>query len=285
MKPNETQFIITSVSLKLELPISLIVLFALVSISYAQIITQESSRSPAAKEHREKGIEYGAIGEYEHAKQQFIQALEADQYFLGAEDCLRVTEDVLGKNIEPDIALHLFKGSIYGRKGNVSEELADFERALSINTNYALTHASLGLSYAKKGMNDQAIAHFKKAVAINTNLASAHFNLASVYIVKHMWDEAIAHCRKVLAINPNVADAHNSIGMAYLGKNIPSEVIPPCKKAIAIDPNYAAAHNNLAVAYYYTREYNLAIKHCDRAIELGAPVHPGFLNALKQYRK
>lgn len=263
----------------------LVILFAMLSTCFGQIIAPESPMSPRAIECRKKGIEYGAQGKFKEAKQQFKKALEIDRFFVGAKDCLRMTEDVLTKRIKKEIAIHLFNGSIYGRKGNLEEEIAECKKALAIDPNYALTHGSLGLSHAKKGMHSKAIEHLKKAISIDPNLASAHYNLATVYIVKRMWDESIKHSTKALAIEPNVADVYNNIGMAYLGKNMPSKMIIPCKKAVDLKPKYAAAHNNLAVAYYYTKQYELAIKHCDKAIELGARVHPGFLKALKPYRK
>ena len=57
------------------------------------------------------------------------------------------------------------------------------------------------------------------------------------------------------------------------------------KKAIEIRPNYARAHSNLAVAYYSGGQYDLAITHCDRAVELGYRVDPGFRKLLEPYRQ
>ena len=263
----------------------LAVLFAVLSTCSGQIIAPESPKSPRAMECRYKGIEYGAQGKFTEARQQFKKALELDRSFAGVKDCLKMVEDVLAGKAKKDVAIHLFTGSICGRKGNLAEEIAESKKALAIDPNYALTHASLGLSHAKKRMYNKAVEHLKKAISIDPNLASAHSNLASVYIVKGMWDQSISHSAKALVIEPNSADDYNSIGMAYLGKNMPSKMIAPCKRAIELSPKYAAAHNNLAVAYYYTKRYDLAIKHCDRAVELGAPVHPGFLKALKPYRE
>ena len=271
-------------SLTIDMSI-LAVLFAVLSTCSGQIIAPESPKSPRATECRNKGIEYGAQGKFTEAQQQFKEALELDRSFVGVKDCLKMTEDVLAKRTEKDVAIHLFKGSICGRKGNLDEEIAESKKALAIDPNYALTHASLGLSHAKKGMHNKAVEHLKKAISIDPNLASAHSNLASVYIVTRMWDQSISHSAKALVIEPNSADVYNNIGMAYLGKNMPSEMIAPCRKAVELSPKYAAAHNNLAVAYYYAKQYDLAIKHCDRAVELGATVHPGFLKALKPYRK
>jgi tetratricopeptide (TPR) repeat protein len=62
------------------------------------------------------------------------------------------------------------------------------------------------------------------------------------------------------------------------------EAIALYKKAIQINPDYALVYNNLAVIYYEERQYGLAVKYCDRAVELGYKVHPEFLERLKPYR-
>ena len=98
-------------------------------------------------------------------------------------------------------------------------------------------------------------------------------------------EEYHAKLKKAIAIDSNYAEAHNNLGLIYYSKWMLDEAIAEYKKAIAIDSNYAKAHNNLAVAYYYKGQYGLAIRYCDRAIELGDKVDPGVLTTLKPYRK
>ena len=52
-----------------------------------------------------------------------------------------------------------------------------------------------------------------------------------------------------------------------------------------IDPDHAVVHYNLALVYYHGKRYNLAIKHFDRAIELGYRVDPEYLKNLEPHRK
>jgi len=57
------------------------------------------------------------------------------------------------------------------------------------------------------------------------------------------------------------------------------------RRALALDPGRAETHLNLAIAYFARRAYDLAIAHCDRALQLGAQVDEAFLKALAPYRK
>ena len=87
-----------------------------------------------------------------------------------------------------------------------------------------------------------------------------------------------------MAINPGFLKAYNNLGNIYifLGEN--EKAVEILKRALEINPDSPEVHNNIAVAYFKLGEYDLAVKHYDRAIGLGCPVHPEFLEALKQYR-
>ena len=131
---------------------------------------------------------------------------------------------------------------------------------------------------------DEAIVEFEEALKANPNDPNHHINLGAAYVAKAMWDEAIAEYKRALKINPKHALARTGLGVAYLQKGMVDKSISEHRKALAIDPNFADAHANLAASYYSKKKYRLAIKHCDRAIELGCSIQREFLEALKPYR-
>jgi len=49
---------------------------------------------------------------------------------------------------------------------------------------------------------------------------------------------------------------------------------------LEIDPSNAKAYNNLAVTYFNIGQYNLAVKHCKKAIDLGYKAERKFLEQL-----
>jgi tetratricopeptide (TPR) repeat protein len=56
------------------------------------------------------------------------------------------------------------------------------------------------------------------------------------------------------------------------------------KKLLKLAPDFELGHNNLASAYYSRGDYEKAIEHLDRAVELGFEVHPDFLKKLEPHR-
>ena len=74
-------------------------------------------------------------------------------------------------------------------------------------------------------------------------------------------------------------------GIAYVNQGRYDEAIAEFERALGINPNHPVAHMNLAIVYYREGYYTAAIRHCDRAMELGYRPHPGFLELLAPYRK
>lgn len=90
--------------------------------------------------------------------------------------------------------------------------------------------------------------------------------------------------KKAISLDPNSSAAYSNLGSVCNWKGLYNEAISAYKKVISLDPEDALAYNNLAIAYYKKQQYKKAIQYCDKAIELGYKVNPGFLKALKPYR-
>ena len=67
-------------------------------------------------------------------------------------------------------------------------------------------------------------------------------------------------------------------------KGMIEESIETNLKVLGHEPNFAVAHNNLAIAYMEKGAFDLAIQHCDEAMNLGYEVAPQILNELNAHR-
>ena len=194
---------------------------------------------------------------------------------------LRIMESYV-QEIPDDAYVWIRLGEIYCHMRRYDKAIAAFRKAMDLHPNLAgWVHGNLAFAYYKEGFHDEAIAEYKKAMTLDPNLAQGHARLGAAHSSKGMLDEAITEHKKALAINPNLAQSHNNLGVAYGKKGMWHEAIIAFKNALTINPDYAEAHNNLAVAYYQRGDRTKAIKHCDRAMELGWRVHPHLLQLLK----
>lgn len=106
--------------------VGLICLFLAVGASCAQIV----------EECYDKGIRYAAQGRFNEAEKEFKKALEIDQFYIPAKECLKVIEDVLEKKIKKEAAIHLFKGVLYYLKRMFDKEIAEYKKAIVIDPNF-----------------------------------------------------------------------------------------------------------------------------------------------------
>lgn len=197
---------------------------------------------------------------------------------------LRIMEDYIRKN--PNDAYILNKlGGTYCDLGQFEIAEKCLNKAIILNPNSAETNYNFGLVLQEMGKLDIAIQYYKKTIAFDPYFIEAYSSLGATYGQKGMVDEAIVEFRKALTIDPDCIAAHNNLGVAYGLKGITDEAVAAFRRALTIDPALAETHKNLAVAYYTKKEYDLAIKHCDKAIELGFEVPNELLQSLEAHRK
>jgi len=214
--------------------------------------------------HTNLGNLYYQTGNVKEAVDEYKKAIAADSYYGGAYYNLSVV--CLGAG-ETQKAIDLFK------------------RTIELDPNNADAYYNLGIAYYKAGKVQEAIDAYIKAIEINPQLVKAYNNLGGMYVAAGNDTEAIPLFEKAIELDPQYAKAYNSLGVLYASRGMTQEATDILEMALIIDPTYFPIHFNLATIYYNAGRFDLAIEHCDKAIELGAQVDPGFLELLKPHRR
>jgi tetratricopeptide (TPR) repeat protein len=142
-----------------------------------------------------------------------------------------------------------------------------------------------GIEYGSQGKDDEAIAEFSKAIKINSNDAEAYNNRGVVYKNKSNLEQAILDYSKAIEINPNLIEAYNNRGNTYLMKGNYDQAISDYSKAIEVNPYYtsdAKAYYKRSIAYFNKGEYEKAWADAHKAEELGFKADSDFLEQLKK---
>ncbi len=207
-----------------------------------------------------------------------VEYLEQGEYDKAIIDLSRVIE------LKRDYADGYYnRGLVYQKQGEYGRAVSDYSEAIIADPKYLKAYINRGQVYSANKEYEKAASDFRRVIEISPLDRRGYFNLAYLYVALGKKEEAASFYNKILDIDPNNAEVYYNLGVIYADKGNKREALEFFKKAVQLNPNLGAAHNNLAAAYYYNKDYDLAIRHCDRAIQLGYKVNSRLLQLLKQH--
>ena len=168
------------------------------------------------------------------------------------------------------------RAEVYDPNANVQEEKND-----KLASQLA---SDQGVAYLDRQRYDEAIAEFNKALEIDPNFADAYYNRGLANAKKGSFNEAISDYTKAIQINPDDSDFYYNRGIAYYKKNDFDPAISDYTKAIQIRPDPTVYYNR-ALVYYLKKEYDYAWDDVHKAEALGYEVNANFLEELKKASK
>lgn len=158
-----------------------------------------------------------------------------------------------------------------------------YNKALEIDSNYALVLSDLAQMYGKWGYQRQqngqeylsylqkSLEYGKKAVEIAPGIFESHRGLSVAYSKNGDLLNAELEIKKALELNPN--DSESNFFLWKIRNE--DENSPNIKKAIELNPSFAPPYNDLALLMQQKRDYVKAIDYLNKAIS----VNPGFVYA------
>jgi TolB-like protein/DNA-binding winged helix-turn-helix (wHTH) protein len=155
--------------------------------------------------------------------------------------------------------------------------IAEFQRAISIDPNYARAYAELSRTYAlatvvglgpPELMMRQARDAALRALQLDDSVAEAHTMLGFVYAhFEFDWAAAEREYHRAIALNPSDAYAHffysNSL-LSPMGRH--EEAIAEMKVALQLDPLSPPVDSFLGRTYLWARRYDEALAHLQKCI-------------------
>src|SRR5262245_37186206 len=187
------------------------------------------------------------------------------------------------RNVDPEAHLAYVQGRYHWNKrtsAGLKKAIEYFNAAIARDPNYAQPYAGLADSYVlMEGLSPRTLppneAYPKakeaamKALRIDEQSAEAHTSLGRIKL-NYDWDwpGAEKEFKLAIQIDPDYPTAHQwySVYLVYLGRN--TEAIAEAHRAYALDPISPASSRELAAVYYRARQYDQAIAHCQKMLDL-----------------
>lgn len=91
--------------------------------------------------------------------------------------------------------------------------LADFEKSISINPNYAEPYHGRANIFSEEGKNEKALADYSKALQLKPTLTAVYVDRAVLYFTIGKLEEALKDYDKSLEMTPNLANSYVERGV------------------------------------------------------------------------
>ena len=158
------------------------------------------------------------------------------------------------------------------------EAIANFDRAIALQPNFAPAHYNRGLAFQGLRRWAEALASFDQTIALQPDNAEAYANRGDVLEELKRLDEALASYDKALALRPDLVEAHAFRGLVLTGLQRYAEAVDSFDRAVALRPSYIEPWCNRGIALNALRRYEDAIASYDRAIALFPDFAEGYGN-------
>ena len=222
-------------------------------------------RSGALAEARER-YERLIRAEPGHADALYYLALIAHQQGR-LDDCLRLGRDAAAGTPAAARVPYLM-GTALSRASRPAEALANFDRAIALQTDFADAHGARANALADLGRRDEALAAYDEALKLKPDSAADWCNRGNLLADLGRSDAALASFDRAVALQPDDAQFHfnranllNDLGRA-------EQALAGYDRALALDAQMEGALTNSGLVLRDLGRLNEALQRLDRAVAL-----------------
>ncbi len=167
----------------------------------------------------------------------------------------------------PDAKEYFRRGVEAGQRGQYSEAIEKFTKAIRLDPDDPEKYHLRGRAYLDRGDYDHAIQDLTNAISRDFKFADTYFLRGHAYLKKNKHEDAIKDFANAIRLQP---DAFNYImrSYAYYGKGKYCHAIQDATKAIQLKPDFAEAYYARGLAYFSKEKYDLTIINTTEAIQL-----------------
>ena len=165
--------------------------------------------------------------------------------------------------------LGLARALIFQGKGDEAKQWA--RKAIEFNPQNYRAWYQLGFIDSRTD-KQAAIVDYEKAVSIQGNFAPVQRELGLLFFQQQNYAGAAKHLAQAANLGINDAILYNDLGISYSRLDRQHQAIESYQQALHLDPNLAQAHLNLGFSYEQLKQNSLAEREYQKACALDADV-------------
>ncbi len=169
----------------------------------------------------------------------------------------------------PDLrraSIHNDRGVAHWRERRYQQALADFEKSIALNPDYAPVYNNRGNVLMQMGRTEDAIKDFTRAIELAPAYGAAFNNRGNAYLALGRIAEAEADLRRASKLLPSSAAPLNGRGKVAAAQSLPFASMRYLNRAILLNRNYPAAYRNRAAAHIEVRQYDDALSDLEQVV-------------------
>jgi len=199
-----------------------------------------------------------------------IAKLLLKYYYSAIEDCVAAIK--IDSKIEGS---YLCRAGAYFGLEKYDDALADYRKALNLNTFSAETHTRIGMVQVETKDTSEALNSYNKALELDSLFSFAFYNRGNLWLEMKEYDLAHADYNRVIELDPN--NALTYFNRAILKSNTKdfSGAVEDYDKAIELNPKNILTYFNRAGVKFNMNNYRGALVDYSKAIE----IFPDFADA------
>ncbi len=150
--------------------------------------------------------------------------------------------DVINKYPDKSPVAYNNRGNYFRNDNQQQKALADFNKAISLLSDYQLAYVNRGNVYFTLNRNEEAIKDYNKGIELKPDDAKAYCNRSAVQFQLGQYDKAIEDASKALELKPIYPDA-------WLNRSVTYAVLNKHKEAVEDFDNYINYKDDNAKMY------------------------------------